>query len=71
MLEIEVFGSKCTVLKEVHVTLLGLFGVRALSRRPHSDSAPGGLCPYFAPRYAHAFDFNFPKDFVYKSLQYW
>jgi len=35
------FGSKCTVLKKVLATLLGLltFG------RPRSDSAPGALCP--------------------------
>jgi len=31
--------SKCIVLKQVLVTLLGLFGA------PRSDSAPGELCP--------------------------
>jgi len=33
------------VLKEVFVTLLVLFGAPALIRRPHSDLAPGDLCP--------------------------
>ena len=33
------FGSKCTVLKKVLMTLLGLFGA------PRSDSAPGELFP--------------------------
>ena len=35
------FGSKCTVLKKVLMTLLGLFGA------PRSDSAPGELFPPF------------------------
>jgi len=40
------FGSKCTVLKKVLVTLLGLL------RRPHSDSEPRELCPLrYAPDY--------------------
>jgi len=40
-------GSKCSVLKNVRVTLLGCFGVPAIIRRPavfqrpQSDSAPG------------------------------
>jgi len=40
------FGSKCTVLKKVLVTLLGFFVA------PSSDSAPGELCPPCPPRYA-------------------
>jgi len=40
------FGSKCTVLTKVLVTLLGLCGA------PRSDSAPGELCPLALPRYA-------------------
>ena len=43
------FGSKCTVLKKVVVTLLGLFGVPAVIRCPHSDLAPGELCPPWPP----------------------
>jgi len=40
------FGSKCTVLKKVLVTLLGL------GSAPHSHPAPGELC--LLPRhYAH------------------
>jgi len=53
------FGSKCTVLKNAFVTLLGLFGaprshstLPAVIWRPHSDSAPGELCPPFSLRYA-------------------
>ena len=42
------FGSICTVLKKVLVTLLGLFGY------PRSDSAPRELCPPFSPRYTPA-----------------
>jgi len=34
------FGSKCTILKNVRVTLLGFFGVHAIIRRPRSISAP-------------------------------
>jgi len=34
-------GSKCTVLKNVRVTLLGFFGAPAVFQRPQSDSAPG------------------------------
>jgi len=57
------FGSKCTVLKKVLVRLLGLLGAPcshsappAVIRRPHSDSAPGKLCPPFPPRYAPVID---------------
>jgi len=46
------FGSKFTVLKNVQVAILGLFGATrshlappAMIRRPRSDSAPGELCP--------------------------
>jgi len=46
------FGSKCTVLKEVLVILLGLSGAHrshsahpAVIWRSHGDSAPGELCP--------------------------
>jgi len=45
MFETEVFGSKCTVLKKVLVTLLGLFGAR------RSDSATREMC---SPCYASA-----------------
>jgi len=37
------FGSKCTVLKKVPVTLLGLFGA------PRSNSAPPGNCAPLTP----------------------
>ena len=43
------FGSKCTVLKKVLVTLLGLFGTLrppAVIRRHYNDSAPGVLFPF-------------------------
>ena len=50
------FGSKCTVLKEVLVTLLGLlYAPRSYSTppavipSPHSDSAPGELGPPCPP----------------------
>ena len=33
-------GSKCTLLKNVHVTLLEFFGIPAIIRRPRSISAP-------------------------------
>jgi len=53
------FGSKCTVLKKVLVTLLGLFGAPhsqsappAVIRCLHSNSAPVELWPPFPPRYA-------------------
>ena len=45
------FGSKCTVLKKVFVTLLGLYGAPAVIWRPHIDTAPGELCPPCPPRY--------------------
>jgi len=35
------FGSKCAVLKKVHVTLLGLFGARGI--------APSLTLPRYAP----------------------
>jgi len=35
------FGSKCTVLEKVLVTLLELFGGPRSDLAPHSDSAPG------------------------------
>ena len=44
------FGSKCTALKKVLVTSLGLFGAL------RSNSAPGELCPPFLPRYAPDWD---------------
>jgi len=34
------FGSKCIVLKNVRVKLLGFFGVRAINRRPRTISVP-------------------------------
>jgi len=40
------FGSKCTVLKKVLATLLGLFGAPRSGLAPHSDSAPG---EFYAP----------------------
>ena len=49
---LRLFGSICKVLKTVLVILLGLFGALrshlaspAVIRRPHSDWAPGELCP--------------------------
>jgi len=58
-LKLRTFGSKFTVLKNVHVTLLGLFGascshlappaVIRWPHSPHSDSAPGELCPPLTP----------------------
>jgi len=49
------FGSKCTALKKVLATLLGLFGALrshlaspAVIRRPHSDCRPGN-CALLAP----------------------
>ena len=52
-LNLRSFGSKCTVLKNVFVTLLGLYGA------PHSDLAPplrfgarGIVTPLPPPRYA-------------------
>ena len=50
------FGSKYTLLKKVLVTLLGLFGALRSHSSPHSDSAPGELCPPFPPRYAPAYN---------------
>jgi len=46
------FGSKCTAMKKVLMTLLGLFDDPAVNRRTHSDLAPGHLCPPCPPRYA-------------------
>jgi len=53
------FGSKYTVLNKVFAFLLGLFGTLrshsappAVIRRPHSDSAPGELCPLASLHYA-------------------
>ena len=50
------FESKCTVLKKVFVTFLGLYGASyshsmppAVIWRPHSDSAAGELCPRCPP----------------------
>jgi len=54
MLEPEVFRKQIH-LKKILVTSLGLFGVPAMVRRPHSDSAPGELfppCPLATPLYA-------------------
>ena len=34
-------GSKCAVLKNVRVTLLGFFGAKAVFQCPQSDLAPG------------------------------
>ena len=42
-LNLRSFGSKCTVLKKVFVTLLGVFGA------PRSDSAPGNCAPLVTP----------------------
>jgi len=42
-LNLRSFGSKCTVLKKVVVTLLGVFSAS------RSDSVPGELCPSFPP----------------------
>jgi len=43
------FGSKCTVLKKVLVTLFGLFGAPAVIWCPHSDSALGVMFPSCPP----------------------
>ena len=47
------FRSKCTVLKKVLVTLLGLFRV---PWRPHSDSASWEFTPHLPPRYTPGAD---------------
>jgi len=39
------FGGKFTALKEALVIFWGLLDAPAGIRRPHSDSAPGELCP--------------------------
>jgi len=39
------FGGKCTVMKAVRVTLLGLSALSAVILGPHSDSAPGESFP--------------------------
>jgi len=54
------FRSKFTVLKKVPVTLLGLFGGARRHSTPHSDSAPGKLCPFCPPRYAPSANINLP-----------
>ena len=46
-------GNKCTVLKNVRVTLLGFFGPLAIIRRSQSDLAPGIAAP-LPLRYAPA-----------------
>jgi len=43
------YGTNCTVVKKVLATLLRLFGALTVIRRPHSDSAPGELCPSWPP----------------------
>ena len=49
------FEGKFAVLKKVLVTLLGLFSAPpAVIQRPHSELAPGELCPPCPPRYAPA-----------------
>ena len=48
------FGSKCTVLKKVFVTLSGLYGASRSDLAPHRDSAAGEFCSSCPPRYAHA-----------------
>ena len=35
------FGSKCTILEEILVTLLELFGAPVVIWRPHGNSSPG------------------------------
>ena len=53
-------GNKCTVLQNVRVTLLGLFGALVIIRRPRSTSAPPkviwrrGNCASLPLRYAPA-----------------
>jgi len=45
------FGSKCTALKKVFVTLLGVFGAP-------SDSEPGALCPFCSPCMQHVINIS-------------
>ena len=44
------FGSKCTALKDVLVTLLVTFRCPPVMWCPHSYSAAGALCPSCSPR---------------------
>jgi len=43
------FGSQCTVVKKVLLTLLGIFRTPRSGSAPHSDSAPWLLCPFAPP----------------------
>ena len=51
-LNLRSYGSKFTVLREVFVTLLEIFGVPAIIRRPHSDLAPARYSPAWSRAYA-------------------
>jgi len=60
------FGSKCTVLKNVFLTLLGLFGAPAVIRRspqwcgtPIVIRRPGIVAPLPRPRYGPVLNANF------------
>ena len=44
-LNLRSYGSKFTVLKEVFVTLLEIFGAPSVIRRPHSDLGAWGIVP--------------------------
>jgi len=51
MVEPEFFRKQIYCI-EVLVILLELFGAPAVIQRPHSELAPGELCPPCPPRYA-------------------
>jgi len=53
MFEPEVLRKQTYCTEEVLVTLLG--GAPRSDSVPHSNSAPGELCPLAPPRYASAF----------------
>ena len=65
------FGSKCTVLKKILVTFLGLFGVPRSHRRPHGDPEPGVLRPPWAPRYVPAGCLGLRMKNHMKSVFFW
>jgi len=50
-LNLRSYGSKFTVLKEVFVTLLEIFGAPAVIRRPHSGVCLGNCYPLAPARY--------------------
>jgi len=62
MFEPELFRKKICCIEGSACDIVGTFLYPTVIGRPHSDLAPGGMCPTCSPHYARADETRTPKQ---------